>query len=944
MSRLLPVFLSFAIAHSSVQADDGIAFFESKIRPLLISSCYECHSEETGKRKGGLWLDRQAGWEVGGDSGPALVPGDTESSLMVEMIRYSDPDLAMPPKKKLADSEIELLEQWIAMGAPDPRTEGGVVVESTINIEEGRKFWSFQPISDPEPGPIADSSWPRAELDHFILEKLEENGFQPSEDATPEVLFRRITLALTGLPPTIAEQEAFQSHRSIEKAVDRLLASPAFGERWGRHWLDISRYADTSGGGRAMPLPDAWQFRDYVIDSFNQDKPLSQLMREHIAGDLLPFESREQQIEQMTGTGFLVLGPHNYENQDKELLDLEIADEQVDTVGRAFLGMTIGCARCHDHKFDPIPAKDYYAMAGIFLSSKTVAHSNVSKWTTRSHPATAEQKQLLAAYSEKEKKLQSQMDAVKKQLRGMGQMMVSGKGNAVSKRDLGGIVIDDEEAELVGDWLKSTSQHRWVDAGYAHDIAKEKGTKSATFRPQIKKSGRYQVRISYSHGSNRAKNVPVTIQHAEGEITIPVDQQQRPPFDNLFMELGTFPFEAGTAGFVRISNQGTSGHVVIDAVQLLPEGSQNQPKTADKPDEPKPDFEAIAKLEAQEKELDAQLKKLAKTKPVLPAVMAVSDADSPKDTPIRIRGVPRNLGEMAPRGVLQVALPPGQELAVTQGSGRIELADWVASPENPLTARVVANRIWLKLFGQGIVSTPDNFGTTGTLPTHPELLDHLATRLLEHGWSAKSLIREIVLSRTYQMASTVSSENTIAEEKDPGNLLLHHFPLKRIDAETLRDSILAVSGNLDPNGGGPALPKGFRSEFGYQFNSLKRSVYIPAFRNTMHEIFGAFDFANPNFVVGQRSQSTIPTQALYLMNSPFIHEQATDAAERLFKEVPDDIAARLDLAYRRILCRPPGEAEIQLSQQFLAAENDPVAAWAGLIRALYSCVDFQYVR
>lgn len=942
MRNLLLIFTTLALATPHLGATEGMQFFESKIRPLLIQSCYECHSEEAGKRKGGLLLDRKAGWEVGGDSGPALIPGDTEGSLMVEMIRYADPDLAMPPKKKLSDHEIGLLEQWIAMGAPDPRTEGGVVAESSIDLEKGREFWSFQPIADPPRPSVQDQSWPKAELDYFIAAKREAANLKPAPDASKDALLRRMTVALTGLPPTIEEQEEFRSGKvAIEDVVDRLLASHAFAERWGRHWLDIARYADTSGGGRAMPLPDAWRFRDYVIESFHQDKPIDQLIREHIAGDLLPAKTREQELSQLTATGFLVLGPHNYENQDKELLDLEIADEQVDTIGRAFLGMTIGCARCHDHKFDPIPTKDYYAMAGIFLSSKTVVHSNVSKWYTRSHPPTPEQSVALAAYAKKEKELQGKIDEVKKQLRGFGQMNVSVKGNQVSKGELGGIVVDDEEAELVGDWKKSTSQHRWVDAGYAHDLNNGKGTKTATFRPKVEKTGRYQVRIAYSQGSNRASNTPVKIRHADGEIELTVDQQQRPPFDNLFMELGAFRFEAGSEAMIQISNRGTNGHVIIDAVQLLPEGSQSS-KLAKKGEAEAPspkNLEQIAALELREKDLNAELKALQKTKPKLPNVMCVDEADQPTDTPIRIRGVARNFGPSAPRGFLQVAMRPDQQPKIETGSGRLELAEWVASAENPLTARVMANRIWLKLFGSGIVTSPDNFGITGNLPTHPELLDHLATRLIENNWSAKALIREIVLSRSWQMATAPKVAS------DPGNELYHHFPVQRLDAESLRDSILAISGNLDTAAaGGPALPAGFRSEFGYQFKSLKRSVYIPSFRNTMHEIFGKFDFANPNFVVGQRSQSTIPTQALYLTNSPFIHEQSKLAADRLKQEEPENLDARLKLTYQRILGRAPTAAETDLSRQFLAKHDDTDEAWSGLVRGLFSCVDFLYIR
>ena len=509
-------------------ADEQIHFFESKVRPLLAESCYECHSEKAGKKKGGLWLDRRAGWAVGGDSGAAIIPGDVEGSLLIQMIRYHDPDIAMPPKKKLRDAEITTLETWVKIGAPDPRTEAGIVTESTVDLEEGRKFWSFQPISKPA-----------GDIDSLILTKLEENDLKPAKPASSEVLLRRTTLLLTGFPPTLSEQDRFlSSEESFEQLVDRLLATKAFAERWGRHWLDIARYADTSGGGRAMPLPNAWRYRDYVIDSFHDNKPLNQLIREHIAGDLLPAETDEQRLEQIRGTGFLVLGPHNYENQDKELLDLEIADEQMDTIGRSFLGMTIGCARCHDHKFDPIPTKDYYALAGIFLSTKSVNHSNVSKWNTHPIPRSSQDQTKYEEYLAKEKMLRDQIGVVTRKLRSHGKMSVSLKGNSIPQSELGGIVVDDAQAELVGEWKMSTSQYRWVDSSYIHDLDLEKGAKSVTFRPKIEKSGRYEVRIAYSQGSNRASNTPVTIGHTGGETKVILDQRKRPEHDNLTTSVG----------------------------------------------------------------------------------------------------------------------------------------------------------------------------------------------------------------------------------------------------------------------------------------------------------------------------------------------------------------------------------------------------------------------
>ncbi|MFT5466898.1 MAG: hypothetical protein ACI8UO_001999 [Verrucomicrobiales bacterium] len=945
MIRISQILAFLALAGSAAAEEPSaadLAFFEKRIRPILIERCYECHSEEADKRKGGLWLDRRAGWEVGGDSGTALVPGDPDESLIVEMIRYGDPDIAMPPKEKLPPEEIALLEDWIKRGAPDPR-DGATIAKTGegIDIEAGREFWSFQPIANPEPPAAADA---KTDIDRFVRAKFAEAGLKPMAEADPESLLRRLTIALTGLPPTIEEQDRFLSgDENFEAVVDRLLESRGFAERWGRHWLDITRYSDTSGGGRAMALPEAWRFRDYVIDSFHKNKPLDQFIREQVAGDLLPFDSREQRAEQLSASGFLVLGPHNYENQDKEMLDLEIADEQMDTIGRAFMGMTIGCARCHDHKFDPIPTADYYALAGIFLSTDSVTHSNVSKWHLEPFPPTPEETAAMTAYKEKEAELKKVIDGVKAELRALGKMDVGAKGNSVAKADLAGIVLDDAEAELTGDWMKSTSQQRWVDAGYIHDKTELKGEKSVEFKPKVEKPGRYEVRIAYSSGTNRASNVPITIRHAEGETKVVLNQNQLPKFDNLTSSVGVFAFKAGEAS-IRITTEGTNGVVIADAVQLLPEGAPGLVADKDKPkvEEDAPDQQLLAELEERQKTLEAEMKTFQKTKPAEPMIMSAADVAEVADTPIRIRGITRNFGPMTPRGVLRVALPANATgLEIPEGqSGRLELADWIVSSENPLTARVMANRIWQHLFGEGLVSTPDNFGTTGRLPSHPKLLDHLATRLVESDWSAKALVREIVLTETFRQASDESPD------ADPGNLLLSHFPRRRVDAESLRDSILMVSGALDSAHGGPSLPPGFRSEFGFKFTSLKRTVYIPVFRNQPHEIQAAFDFANPNFVVGKRSQGTIPTQSLYLTNSPEIHAQAKLATEQLLADTPDaDVETRITIAWRKFLSRRPNAEELAMTKNYVESSGaESPEAWESVMRGLFACVDFQWIR
>lgn len=962
LGTLAAFVFSLEINVSQAAADEAAPHrdhFEKRIRPMLVEHCYGCHSEEAGKRKGGLWLDRRTGWEVGGDSGPAIVPGEVDRSLLIRSIRYHDTDLEMPPEEKLSDAVIADFETWIREGAYDPRTgESGSPGEG-IDLEEGRKFWSFQPIQAPEAPEIKQADWPKDPVDRFILARLESRGIPPAPDAGREILLRRLTLALTGLPPRVDEQEAFladESPAAFSRVVDRLLDSRAFAERWGRHWLDLTRYADTSGGGRAMALPDAWRFRDYVVESVHRDVPLDQMIREMVAGDLLPADSQEERMRNVTATGFLVLGPHNYENQDKELLDLEIADEQVDTIGRAFLGMTIGCARCHDHKFDPIPTADYYAMAGILLSTKSVQHSNVSKWHTQPYLPTPEQAAAIQRHEKETTPLRARQDVVKKELQRLGQVAGKPGGRSASSVDLrllAGIALDDTAAEKVGDWQESTSNRSWIGAGYLHDQSESGVEKSVTWKVEIADPGNYEVRISYSPGTNRASKVPVTVSHAGGETTVEVDQRKRAPIDGLFVALGTFSFTPGEAT-IRISNQDADGVVIADGLQLLPAGKKTSPPETFTSEETRKanDEEAalIARLQKEYANLTETLKKHDSAKPKLPTIMAVAEGDRPEDTPIRIRGMVRNFGAPAPRGFLRVASLPGETTSIPEeNSGRLELARWITSPDNPLTARVMANRIWLHLFGSGIVASPDNFGTTGRAPTHPHLLDHLATRLVDNGWSVKQTIRELVHTRTWQLASE-PAPGSPALELDPDNRWLSHARLRKLDAESFRDSVLTIAGNLDAGEGGPSLPRGFKSEFGHQFTSLKRSVYIPVFRNQPHEIFAAFDFANPNFVVGRRSASNIPTQSLFLMNSPFIHEQSTAAANRLLGDsAAGNDEDRITLAYRTTVGRPPSPEELTLSLQFLGSEGHTDGApspeaWAALMRTLFACVDFQYIR
>lgn len=930
------------------QAD--LEFFENQVRPALINNCYECHSEE-GKRKGGLWLDRKAGWVEGGDSGPAAIPGDVDGSLLIETVRYHDPDLEMPPDGKMADETIAIFEEWVRRGLPDPRVgEAATRPSETIDVETGRDYWSFRPLQYREPRVEGHET----AIDYFVDARLAERGFDAAPRVDPESLLRRVKTDLVGFAPTIDEQDEFladPTRGNLARMMDRWLAQPEFGERWARHWLDLARYADTSGGGRALTFSEAWRFRDFVIDAFREDLPLDQLITAHLAGDLLPYETEEERIRNLVATGFLVLGPHNYENQNKDLLELEIVDEQIDTMGKAFLGMTLGCARCHDHKFDPIPTKDYYSLAGIFLSTEFVQHANVSKWHTEPIPPSPETQKAIMRFDKEKEKLEGEEKEWKALLAKHG-VGAGGKDRMVPSKSLPGIVIDNKAASLRGEWMESTSQPRWVDAGYIHDQNTLRGEKSVMFQsPAIEEAGEYELRISYSPGTNRNPAVPVQVETAAGVEEFVVNQKLDPAHDELFHRLGTFSLEEGELPVVTISNDtDTAGVVIADAVQWLPLAvGKKKPGAEDELTEQ--EREEIEKAQSELARIAKRLGEIKKERPVVPEAMCVVDREEDRigDTPVRIRGVEDNHGEMAPRGFLQVAsFGEADEFAIPEkASGRLELARWITDERNPLTARVLANRIWKHLVGKGIVRTVDNFGMSGEEPSHPELLDYLAKRLIDSGWSAKSLIREIMLSEVYARDSEFRSES--AEVKDPENHLLWKAHKRAIDVEVMRDTMLDLAGVLDRESEGSSLPEGFRSEFGFRFETTRRSVYVPVFRNAGYEMFTLFDFANPNFSVGNRGQSEIATQALYLMNSPTVHRHAGEASSTLLQETAASDEERIEIAFRRTLGRRPTVDEQKMALAFLRASGDPengddADAWAALQRGLFASVDFRFLR
>lgn len=927
---------------SPSSADDRVAFFESRIRPVLVKHCYSCHSRDAKNVRGGLLLDSAEATVDGGESGDVVVPGDPDSSLLISSLKHES--FEMPPSGKLADEIIADFEKWIRDGAVDPRTGGSKVKRQEIDLKAGRQFWSFRPVQ--LPSVPQHSEWANTDIDRFVAQGHHSAGLTPAADASPAEVVRRLSFALTGLPPSEEEILSFEKDyrfdpdQAISQWTDRWLNSARYSERWARHWLDVTRFSESSGGGRSLLFPHAWRFRDYIVQSFHNDKSLPQLIREHLAGDLLPAETPEQQDEQITGVGYLILGPNNYEQQDKELLRMDVIDEQINTVGRTFLGMTLGCARCHDHKFDPIPATDYYAMAGIFRSTESLVFGNVSGYVTAQLNSGPEAKEHTAWKTE--------VDSLKKQLQAVESRLESISGakikTTMTASMLPGIVVDDTDAEFEGKWVDSTHIKVFVDEGYQHNDNQQDGHK-VTFRARLPKSGDYEVRFAWNAGPSRCSRLPIQVKHADGTQTIVIDQRKQPD-DGLFSSLGTFAFDANVpAEVVVAAERPASGYVIVDAVQFVPASSSKDPQFAEA------DQRLKTNLTADAKALRDELRKVESRNVPEPRVMSVRDRKDPADWHLHVRGEVRHLGELVPRGVLSVAAELDSKgrprpLRIPSGqSGRLQLADWIASERNPLTARVYVNRVWQHLLGEGIVRTPDNFGVTGERPTHPELLDYLAhTFIHEDNWSTKRLIRRITASRVFRL----SVIHSVATKQDPDNQFLARGFRRQLDAEALRDAMLTVSRQLDLSvTGGRTIKKITTYDNDYQHSKYPtqvRSLFVPFFRNAPLPFLATFNGVNSNMVSGRRSESTLPSQALFLMNSEFVIEQSNAAAKHFQKMYPDDFSGLLNSVFLNTIGRRPQQAERELMESWLQSADNHEEALAGLFQSLFSSIDFRYVN
>jgi PAS domain-containing protein len=924
--------------------------FENSVRPLLVSKCFECHSSST-EQNGGLALDSLEAMLRGGDSGKALRIDSLDDSLIIRAVRYRDPKLQMPPDGKLSTAEIKTLEDWVAGGAKvsadfEKAPSNRSVKSSALSVQQAREHWAYRPISNPSV-PESEESNP---IDAWISQRATELGIVPSPLVDDRVWVRRLAIDLHGLNPTtelFAQADRVLNHtdptlreQSRLQLVDEFLQSPRFGERFARHWMDVVRYAE-SLTLRGFVLPDVWRYRNYLIDAFNRDRPFDQIIIEQIAGDLLDGQttdasSIQERQNRWIATTFWAIGDHNYEEQDKKQLEMDAVDEQLEVMGRAFLAQTLGCARCHDHKFDPIPTADYYALAGILKSSVSMEHENVSKWIRLALPLDPQQQKHFETIEEK-------LSTNKKLIANLKQQLKSGDANSmiVQSNRAQGIVVDDRNAKKIGSWKESSSVKSYVDDGYLHDENKDRGKKSVTFEPSSLETGSYTVRMSYAHGDNRSSKTQVRVFSADGDSLITVNQKSPPPEDGIWIHLGKYRFEKGGAAFVIVSNENADGHVIADAVQFVPENAGTEKETVGektKNDQQESLKQAITDAEKVQSELQKQYD-------LRPMVETIRAEKNPGDIPIHVRGSVHRLGDVVQRGFLSCINTHEPQLAeLTRidpaSNGRLELAKWIASPRNPLTARVYVNRIWYHLLGQGIVPSLDNFGTTGQLPTHPELLDWLSSEFIAHGWSTKWLVRTIVTSKTYRRGVSATAQ---AMEKDPENTGFARGNLRRLDSEALRDSMLQSSGELRLGGTlESTIKSGTSADYRYQHENNIRSVYMPWFRNALPPMVREFDGANPSFSISQRNRSTVATQALAMMNNPWVRDRAKALVASL-PQPPYDLADlqskgfQIERIFQRILGRSPDEAELLWAEELLKTDD-----LEELAHQLFASIDFRY--
>ncbi|MCH2125527.1 MAG: PSD1 and planctomycete cytochrome C domain-containing protein [Pirellulaceae bacterium] len=960
-------FLAPGFATDSIEPSK-IEFFETYIRPVLVEQCYECHSAQSEEPNGGLRLDTRTGIRSGGDSGAAIVPGRVEASRLIDAISFSGDFYDMPPKGKLPEVVIARFRRWIEMGAPDPR-EGPhkALKENEHQRPHAKDLWSLQPIKPAKLPVVSDPAWPVQRIDHFVLKELERQGLQPAPPAHRHTLLRRITFDLTGLPPTPLEINEFvgdQSPDAFEKVVERLLTSEAFGDHWARHWLDLACYADTGDADGNVLIGEAWRYRDYVIEAFNSDKPFDQFIREQVAGDLLSANTSIERREQIVATGFLAIGPWTLQNYIKGQLAADVVDHQIEKIGRIFLGMSLGCARCHDHKFDPVPTRDYYALAGIFHSTLTTRHDGPGVWSRivptilpESEVHAGKRKASLREFEQKRQQIKDRQQSLQQEpLDGLP----SPTANQLTLKE----GLDANTANQFYEISFEAGPSVWADRSQA--TSENDGLVFEILRSNETVLHRYEYTPQPWSGQSQAQSLEPAMFKYKGDGTGPVRLRIKPRLETIGRFGGAVDQLVWTTGEVLILREDFNSltltaitgrqpdtHLTVYAGVQLPGwlgagiNHSHAVKIGEK-DYAIQFFGGNPPVLADETrkelaELASQLQVLEFNKPKIDEALALRDVETPRDSPIYIRGDFNNHGNVIPRGFLSAIRIQDNFQVNRATSGRRELAEWLIDPENPLTPRVLVNRIWQKMFGQGLVRTVDYLGTVAEPPSHPALLDDLAARFIRRdssegespglAWSLKGLIREIALSRSYRMSS---DNNAAGREIDPDNRLFWRMNRRRLEAEEIRDGLLSVSGRLNPHRSGPSLalelvgnvagiggnanPPTYTGAIVPEAIATRRTIYQAFARKrpaALLEILSVFDFPNRNEITGQRDSTTVPTQALFLLNSPYVKAAAQQTASRLLAR--DDLEDRQRVEYLRLMVfnRPSDRATVERDLEFV---------------------------
>ena len=913
LAGVLALLLGVAPAHAADAdpAKAGLEFFEQHIRPLLAERCYKCHSSVEAKSKGGLTLDSRAGWQKGGENGTALIPGKPDESRLITALSYSDPELQMPPKKeggKLSDAQIALVRQWIMMGAPDPRD--GVSKRMTGLTPEARAHWAYQPVNQPAVPTVHDNAWAHNEVDAFVLARLEANNMRPAKAAGREALLRRVTYDLIGLPPTVEEVHAFLADKSpnaFATVVDRLLASPQYGERWARHWLDSARYSDTKGlvsMGAKYRYEDyryvsAWTYRDYVVAAFNHDKPWNQFLVEQLAADRLPDITAND--PRLAALGFITVGKR-FNNDD------DIIDERIDTTTKAMLGLTVACARCHDHKFDPIPTADYYSLHGIF-NNITESPELPELPRTGDPIQRADYEHRLAELVAKDRALLYETTRsllLEFQTKAEGYLLLLREKNQSPERYAVGqrFALLPENQEITGG-IQLRNEHP-IFGIYARlsRLGREEFTAKA---PAL-------IMAALVDKKNPVNPLVAAALRARLPLSI---EELAAMYGALFARA-----VAQTPQFVQACSTGDNALTALEpGLAELIECPYTVPRLAEvTTNEQQILFSERLPLQARAVGFFyyPAVNELRLTHPGSPGwAMTVSDEPKPKDSYVFLRGDRAKRGPVVPRRFLEILSGP-ERATFTNGSGRLELAQAIADAKNPLTARVLVNRVWMHHFGDGFVRTPDDLGAMSEAPSHPELLDWLASRFVAEGWSVKKLHRLILLSATYQQSGEVTAAYVT---RDPDNRLLWHANLRRLDFEAIRDSLVLLTGKMDPAVGGQ--PVNITDEP----YSYRRSLYGYVDRLAMSDLMTQFDVSDPDMTNTRRISTIVPQQALFFLNSPMAVDVARQIiARREITEASDD-RERVTALYHILFQRDPQPREITWAQDFIAkASQMPAGA------------------